>query len=97
MTEKIHLKRHRIEEALVHRGKTIEWLATKLKKRSGVVGGSRQTFYNYLNDGFDYDCAVSVADALGVRVEWLQSGISSDALVTHESHEKYPPSSPEHP
>lgn len=81
MTEKIHLKRHRIEEALSHRGQSLEWLATKLKKRSGAVGGSRQTLYNYLRDGFDPESALSVADALGVKIDWLQSGIDEGALV----------------
>lgn len=75
MNKKIMLNKHRIKEALEFREKTITWLATVTVQTNGRIGCDKATLMNYIRDGFTQQSADSVAEALGVTVRWLKSGL----------------------
>lgn len=85
MTNKIKLNRSRIEEILRYRAKTWGWLNSVTIQQNGKIGITRQTMSNYLSNGFAVQTALSISDALGVSVDYLQSGISEDILICKQT------------
>lgn len=75
MSEKIKLNKFRIKEALAYREKSMTWLATQTVQINGRSGCDKNTLMNYIMDGFTIKSADSLADALDVKVQWLQGGM----------------------
>lgn len=81
MSNKIKINPHRVKEALGYRGKSMTWLATRLRQANGRMGADKATLQNYLRDGFAEESAASVAKALRVRLDWLCEFLRVDDTV----------------